>query len=196
MIAHYVMGTRQWDDPLLKQLAPDKFPRAIATYWYTQAMAAANRGELDEAQKDYDALKKTHEAITEGMKTAVHPNTAIEQYAAVEEQQAKAMLLQARGNKDEALQVLRQAMKQETEIPFEFGPPEVPKPTAELYAELLMKMDKPTEAIAVLHEQLARTPGRTATLSDLRDAAKMAGDQGAQKSAEDVLAMNLKQGAK
>jgi hypothetical protein len=43
---------------------------------------------------------------------------------------------------------------------------------------------------------LGHTPGRTATMSDLRDAAKMAGDQAAQKSAEDVLATNLRQQTK
>ncbi len=197
MTAHYVIGAQKWNDPLLQQMAaPDKFPRALATYWYIHAIAAANRGDMDEAQKDYDALKKTHEAIVVEMKRAVHPNSAIEQYAAVEERQVEATLLLARGDQSGALELLKQTMKMETEIPFEFGPPEVPKPTAEMYAELLMKMNKAADAMAVLHEQLSRTPGRTATLSDLRDAAKMAGDAVAQKSADDLLATNLRQQTK
>jgi hypothetical protein len=120
-----------------------------------------------------------------------HPNMAAESYAAIEEQQVKAMLLLNHGDKAQGLEILQEAAKKERAIPFEFGPPAVPKPTAELVAELLMKLDRSSEAIQVLRDQLTRTPGKTATLSDLRDAAKLAKDPATQKAAEEVLATNL-----
>jgi hypothetical protein len=56
---------------------------------------------------------------------------------------------------------------------------------------LLIKLNRPAEAIQVLRDQLTRTPGKTATLADMRDAAKLANDSAAQKAAEEVLATNL-----
>ena len=92
------------------------------------------------------------------------------------------MLLVGHGDKAQALEILQEAAKKERAIPFEFGPPAVPKPSAELVAELLMKLNRPAEAIQVLRDQLTRTPGKTATLSDLRDAAKLANDFAGSKS--------------
>jgi hypothetical protein len=69
--------------------------------------------------------------------------------------------------------------------------PAVAKPSAELLAELLIRMNKPAEAIPVLRDQLTHTPGRTAIEAELRDAAKLAGDIATEKAAEDVLSTNL-----
>ncbi|MGB8131828.1 MAG: hypothetical protein WCG81_18730 [Candidatus Angelobacter sp.] len=192
MLAHYLVETQQWTDPLLSQPAPPaQFPHALVTYWYSHAMAAAQRGDLAEAQKDFDALTSAHTALVAALAAETHPNKAAESYAAVEEQQVKAMLLLGRGEKAQALEILQEAAKKEGAIPFEFGPPAVPKPSAELVAELLMKLNRPSEAIQILRDQLTRTPGKTETLSDLRDAAKLANDSATQKAAEEVLVTNL-----
>jgi tetratricopeptide (TPR) repeat protein len=192
MLAHYLVETQQWTDPLLSQPAPPaQFPHALVTYWYSHAMAAAQRGDLPQAQKDFDAMTSAHTALVASLAAETHPNKAAESYAAVEEQQVKAMLLLGRGEKAQALEILQEAAKKEGAIRFEFGPPAVPKPSPELVAELLMKLGRPSEAIQVLRDQLARTPGKTATLSDLRDAAKLANDSATQKAAEEVLATNL-----
>jgi tetratricopeptide (TPR) repeat protein len=192
MVAHYLVETQQWNDSLLGQPAPpEQFPHALATYWYSHAMAAAQRGDVAEARKDFDALTSAHAAMLASLAKEAHPNMAAVSYAAIEEQQVKAVLLFGHGDKAQALEVLQEAAKKERAIPFEFGPPAVPKPSAELVAELLMRLNRPLEAIQVLRDQLTRTPGKTATLSDLRDAAKLAKDSATQKSAEEVLATNL-----
>ena len=154
-------------------------------------MAAAQRGDLAEAQKDFDALTSARGALVALLAKETHPNMAAESYAAIEEQQVNAMLLLGQGDKAQALEILQEAAKKERAIPFEFGPPAVPKPSAELVAELLIKLNRPAEAIQVLRDQLTRTPGKTATLADMRDAAKLANDSAAQKAAEEVLATNL-----
>ena len=188
MMAHYLVETQQWTDPLLAQPAPPaQFLHALVTFWYSHAMAAAQRGDLAEAQRDFDYLTSATALVA----SLAKDSPAAESDAAIEEQQVKAMLLLGHGDKAQALEILQEAAKKERGIPFEFGPPPVPKPSAELVAELLIKLNRPAEAIQALRDQLTRTPGKTATLSDLRDAAKLANDFAAQKAAEEVLATNL-----
>jgi hypothetical protein len=193
MISHYVMDTQQWNDSLLAQPAPPaEFPHALATYWYTHAMAAIRSGDMAEAGKDFQTLKSVHAALSQSLAKDSHPNMNVERYIDVEEKQVQAMLLLSAGEQMKALELLKDTAEKEHAIPFEFGPPAVPKPSGELLAELLIKMNKPSEAVSVLRDQLTRTPGRTTTEADLREAAKLAGDFTTEKAAEDVLSANLK----
>ncbi|HEX3154197.1 MAG TPA: hypothetical protein VHV32_06200 [Candidatus Angelobacter sp.] len=192
MVSRYVLETQQWNDGLLSQAAPPaQFPHALATYWYTHAMAAIHRGAIAEAESDFELLKSAHAALSQTLTKENHPNMSEDAYVAIEEQEVEALLLQARGAQAKALDLLREAVKKEKAIPFEFGPPAVAKPSAELLAELLIKMNKPAEAIPVLRDQLTHTPGRTATEAELRDAANLSGDATTAKAAEDVLSANL-----
>jgi len=53
-------------------------------------------------------------------------------------------------------------------MPFEFGPPAIVKPTAELLGEQLLKLGKPDEAHAAFERAAERTPGRTLVVAGLK----------------------------
>ena len=64
----------------------------------------------------------------------------------------------------------------EAAAPFEFGPPSVAKPSAELLGDVLLKMGKPAEAAEAYRAALARAPGRTLSLRGLMAAQQRSGD--------------------
>ena len=90
MVAHYLIETQQWTDPLLAQPAPPaQFPHALVTYWYSHAMAAAQRGDLASTER-LCYLSRAHTNVVAALTKETHPNMAAESCAAIEEQQAKA----------------------------------------------------------------------------------------------------------
>jgi hypothetical protein len=102
------------------------------------------------------------------MPMAVRPSRAAR--IAVMAQQAEALQLIAAGRRDEALRILEEAQRTEEAMPFEFGPPVVPKPTAELLADQLLAAGRAAEAEAAYLAALRRTPRRTPALSGLERA--------------------------
>ncbi|HEY2851741.1 MAG TPA: hypothetical protein VGJ18_02765, partial [Gemmatimonadaceae bacterium] len=61
-------------------------------------------------------------------------------------------------------------------LPFEFGPPDVAKPTHELLGEMLLSQGRAAEAQKEFASALERTPGRSMTLLGLTRASRAAGD--------------------
>ena len=88
----------------------------------------------------------------------------------------KASAAMARGETDEALKQLAQAVELEDQQDPPSGPAGPIKPSHELYGEFLVKAGKYDEAIEVLGVSLQRTPNRTASLLALARAADKSGD--------------------
>ena len=65
----------------------------------------------------------------------------------------------------------------EDQLPYEFGPPAIDKPSHELLGETLLALDRPAEARVAFERALARTPERTAALQGLMLAAAKSGDE-------------------
>jgi len=82
-------------------------------------------------------------------------------------QEVRGLIAIADGKPDEGLRLLRAAADAEDSMPFEFGPPAIVKPTAELLGEQLLKLGKKDEARAAFERAAARTPGRTLTVAGL-----------------------------
>ena len=60
----------------------------------------------------------------------------------------------------------------EVPLPFEFGPPDIPKPAAELLAEQLLATGRGADAASAFERALARAPGRTISVEGLQVARK------------------------
>jgi tetratricopeptide (TPR) repeat protein len=76
------------------------------------------------------------------------------------------------GRVDDGLRLLRAAADAEDTMPFEFGPPPLAKPTAELLGEELLKLGRKDEARAAFERAAKRTPGRVPVVAGLKAAAK------------------------
>ena len=135
-----------------------------ANYSFTSGLAAIKQGETDLARRYYRLLARI----------AMGENAP--PYARILALELDALLRLADGQPDEALGKLEEATTLEENMPFEFGPPAVVKPSHELLAEVLLELEMFADAVVAFEEALARTPKRTASLVGLAHAADAAGD--------------------
>jgi tetratricopeptide (TPR) repeat protein len=76
----------------------------------------------------------------------------------------------ARGQKDEALKLAKEAMEIELTLAAPSGPADPIKPATEFYGEMLLDSGRNTEAVAALELSLQRTPNRTPSVKALQRA--------------------------
>ena len=193
MRAQYILGSERWNDAAVSMPAPPaQFSNALITYHYASAIASVKRNDLAQAEEHRAALIAAHQNLKNSLVKENHPNLSYEQRAAVMEQQVAAVLLLANGKQDAALATLTKARDLEAQIPYEFGPPFVEKPSTELLAEAQLAHHRAGDAVTNLRDQLTRTPGRLQTLRDLRTAAQSIGDHDTEKWADSQIQSNTR----
>ena len=96
--------------------------------------------------------------------------------AQVMQDSLRALIALEQGETDAALRLLDQATSAEGDLPLEFGPPIIVKPSHELYGEVLLKLGRPREARDMFQQALARAPRRSLALAGLARAARELGD--------------------
>jgi tetratricopeptide (TPR) repeat protein len=153
----------------------------------------------------YDGLRRGDTSGTDALIARMHSVTAsmmgsemmvmmpeMAGQANVVETQLRAMADSRRGKLDDALAKLARAAAQEDSLPYEFGPPEIEKPSHELLGEMLLVAGRPRDARREFEIALKRTPGRSLALLDLARACRAAGDSTAARNAYRQLAANWK----
>jgi tetratricopeptide (TPR) repeat protein len=88
----------------------------------------------------------------------------------------RALIELDRGNIDAALAMLEEATATEEEMPLDFGPPVVVKPSHELYGEVLLKLGRAQDAAVQFGKALERAPRRSLSLAGLVRAARQTED--------------------
>jgi tetratricopeptide (TPR) repeat protein len=141
-----------------------------ATWTYIVGVSAARMGDVSTAE----AAERQLKAITAGIEGGA---TA---YAAkphvIREKELGAVLLWAKGQKAEALELAKEAAAIEKTMSPPSGPPDPIKPAFEFYGEMLLESDRAKEAAQAFEQALLRTPKRSPSLLGLARAAKAAGD--------------------
>lgn len=171
MRAHYVIDAERWsDDAASWQLTvPATALAAVASDSFVAGFAALKRGE-----------KATAERVAAFLTAAgTAPGSTADARGGVQvlAKELRAALLAASSRADEAVALATEAAAQEDAMPFEFGPPQIVKPTQELLGEILLGAGRPAAAQAAFTKSLARTPGRSRSLVGLARAASAAGDR-------------------
>ncbi len=121
-----------------------------AEYAFTNAFAALQRGNASLAR-----------AFVAGPEPS---DPAIRLYR----QELRGLLAIADGRTDDGLRELRAAADAEDALPFEFGPPAIVKPTAELLGQQLLKAGRTADAHAAFNRAAQRTPGRALVVAGLK----------------------------
>jgi tetratricopeptide (TPR) repeat protein len=142
-----------------------------ATWTYIVGVSAMKNGDLATADAAETALKEMT-AKTQGGPTSYAAKPHV-----IREKELGALVRWAKGQKDEALQLAREAAETEKTLAAPSGPPEPIKPAFELYGELLLEAGKAKDAMQAFEQSLLRTPRRTPSLLGLARAAAAAGDQ-------------------
>ncbi|HEY7682357.1 MAG TPA: hypothetical protein VH879_06910 [Gemmatimonadales bacterium] len=187
MRAHYLIDTGSWSDPVadwvLNRTLAGPIPRAMDVY--ALAVAQLERGGARRADSLLAELDRLARATTDDNSYGGNPRVP-----SILATQLRGRLAWARGRKDSALALLRDASGLEDDLPLEFGPPDIVKPTHELYAEMLLAANQPAEAQREFGRALELAPGRSAALLGLARAARAAGDSTVAGRALDQLKQN------
>jgi len=150
---------------------------------YTDALVTAKRSDVAALDAAVARVHANETQLLESIAKKNERNPADRIAAETIGHQADALQLLARGKRDEAIALLETTAREETSMPFEFGPPLVPKPTDELLGDALLAAGRPAEAAAAYRKALGRTPGRTVTLSGLDRAVTAAKEAAEPKAA-------------
>jgi tetratricopeptide (TPR) repeat protein len=175
MRARLILETEKWEKIALDAPAAPSTPDAHAgmpgmsmptsNVWiFIAGYSAAKLGDLTTAEAAEIQLRGAREKLEAGQ------NAFNAKYVAVMEKQVGALVRHARGHKDEALKLAKEAMDIELTLAAPSGPPDPIKPATEFYAEMLLEAGRNAEAIAALELSLQRTPNRTPSVKALQRA--------------------------
>jgi tetratricopeptide (TPR) repeat protein len=137
---------------------------------FARGLAAVGRQRFEEAEARVAELRAARASMSAG-----------EAYRArqleIMELEVAAALDSARGRHAEAIELMKRATALEEEMSPPSGPPEVVKPSHEMFGEILLRAGKPAEAAALFDAALRRQPNRTRSLLGAARAAAQTGDR-------------------
>jgi tetratricopeptide (TPR) repeat protein len=176
MRARYILETGQWEKISL-DAPPPPAPADAAhanmpgmampqygssnTWTFIAGYSAAKLGDYATADAAEVQLKGAREKLE-----ATNPYGA--RSIAIMEKEIGAVSRFARGQKDEALKLAKEAMDIELALAAPSGPPDPIKPAPELYGELLLEAGRTAEARSALELSLQRTPNRTPSVKAMQ----------------------------
>jgi tetratricopeptide (TPR) repeat protein len=191
MRLQYLVDVEQPEASLTPIADVSKLPGFVdLTQMYATAYDNLRRGDTSSATVLIAQMHAQATAMTGGEMAVMMPEMAGE--AHVVESELRAMADARRGRLGEAIAELTKAAAQEDSLPYEFGPPEIEKPSHELLGEMLLSAGRAREARGEFEIALRRTPGRSLVLLDLARACRAMGDAAAAASAYRRLAANWK----
>ncbi len=132
-----------------------------ATWIYIVGVSAAKLGDMATADAAEAQLKGLRERAQGG------PNAYAVRPHAVREKELGAIIRWAKGQKEEALALAKEAVDVEKTMEAPSGPPDPIKPAFELYGELLAVAGRHKEAAAAFEQSLLRMPNRTPSVKGL-----------------------------
>ena len=168
MRAHYLINTERWDDPAaawrIDLNGTSDVARAIDAFVLGySALRRGERGAAEQAAKRLTAVAGDNPSAPAVLSLVL-----------------RAALVEA-SDLREATRLLEEATAMENGLPIEFGPPDVVKPSHELFGEVLLRAGRLGEAQREFQRALELAPKRARSLQGLVEAARLAGDA---KSAE------------
>jgi tetratricopeptide (TPR) repeat protein len=169
--ARFAVERGQWKEAEgLPDPDESKFPYSSAIRFFARALGAARSGDTNAAERDLSRLRDD-----EKLMIAAHDDywaTEIQ----VQELAAEAWILQARGDRDHALEVMRAAADKEDSSEKSSVSPGRLVPARELLGDMLLEQGRPADALAAYEASLKQDPKRFRTLWSAGRAAEALGD--------------------
>jgi tetratricopeptide (TPR) repeat protein len=167
---------------------------------FFKGLLAYSKGEQANIQDEVDTLLIHVEAaeliVTEGGiamcsagPTRYAPNRTSIMRAEVMANQLLAMKAILEEQNEQAEEYLQKATALETETEYSYGPPDIPYPSFEQYADWLMEQERYQEALVQYEKSLQRAPNRTKALKGKVSALKQMGRKDEVKAVEEILAV-------
>ncbi len=138
---------------------------------FARGMAAAAKGNFADADKyigELEASRKHNSESGDGYQA---------KQAEIMEFEVSALTSAGRGKSDDAIETLKKAVALEESLSPPSGPPDVIKPSHELFGEILLRVGRPKEAARQFARALERQPNRARSLLGAARAAEQSGDK-------------------
>jgi tetratricopeptide (TPR) repeat protein len=154
MKAHQIVDTENWKkiDTWTSNYQPDT--NGSRNYFFTNGYAAIKNGNTERAKEFLNKLEQTQQ----------NPERDIQI------KQLEGLLQIGKDNTEASIEILKEAVAAEFELPIDFGPPTIVKPSAELLADVYMALGNQELAKEYYQIQLQRTPKRRLSQLGLKDA--------------------------
>jgi tetratricopeptide (TPR) repeat protein len=175
MRARYIMESGQWERIPVGSPATSSAGEGMdyargadnGTWTFVAGLCAVKLNDLATTEKAAAQLAAMRE------RAASSGNTFGAKQFEIMEKELKSLLQLARGQKDDAIRLAKEAADIDQTMAPPFGPPEPIKPAIELYGDVLMETGHAREAAAAYEQELLRTPNRTPTVKALARAKEM-----------------------
>ena len=175
MHARYILETGKWEKIPLQ--TPEAAPASGGAPMYGMDMARGSDNGVWTFIAGLSAVKLNDPATADQAIAQLHAlgeKTGVSSYAAkpfvIMEKELTAEEDLARGQKDDAVRIAKEAADIDRTLAPPSGPPDPIKPGLELYGDVLLATGHTKEAAAVYQEQLLRTPNRTPSVKSLAEA--------------------------
>ncbi len=173
MPARYALERRQWKEAASLEIRPmpfwGKLPFAEGHLVYARAVGAAKSGDLGAATAAAQRLKELSASVKDPRFRYFADQMELQRRAAL------GLIALARGEKDEAVRMLREAAVREDSLGKHPVSPGAILPIRELLAEALLESGKPLEALAEYEASLTIYPRRFNGVAGAARAAEKAG---------------------
>jgi tetratricopeptide (TPR) repeat protein len=148
----------------------ERFPWAEAMLAFTRALGAAHTGDLVTAQAEIARLGALKEKLTQAK------NTYWANLVEAQRLGASAVASRTRGEGEEAVELARAAADLEDSMDKHPATPAAVLPARELYADLLLELGDPSEALGEYARSLETNPHRFRSLLGIARSSKQSGD--------------------
>ena len=171
MRTHFLITTRLWNDDAARWKIPQgEFLFPQLDFDYADAFAALGRGDLAAAREACSRAENDAPRVKAWIDQLKMDMPQMKETVDITVDQLHAALLAAGGRPNDAVESLKRIAVRERAMPFEFGPPNIEKPTDELLGEFLLQQHRPAEARDAFGAAIARNPGRKLLVEGLASA--------------------------
>ena len=167
--ARYALERQDWQQAERLALSETPFPYADAITWFARGLGAARLGHAAAANEAATALRQIQERLSK----ANEPYWA--QQVEIQATAVAAWSALAAGKNEEALRQMESAAKLEDGTEKSAVTPGPLSPARELLGEMLLEMNKPTEALVQFEATLKKEPRRFRSLYGAAHAAQLSG---------------------
>ena len=169
--ARYCLERQAWSDAAKLEPLPSPFPHTDAITYFARGLGAAHLKDRAATLSAIDSLEQMRDKLTK-MKEVYWANQV-----EIQRQEVSAWLAFAEGNSQGALTGMHAAAEQEDKTEKSVVTPGPLAPARELLAELLLDLNRPSEALKEFETTLTKEPNRFRSLYGAGEAAKLAGDR-------------------
>lgn len=148
MRAHYIVDAEEWGMMDEWTTEVDASTNTGRNYHFANAYAYLMQGDLSMAREELELLSQSPES----------PEGSIQM------KQISGLIEIAEGDEAAGIQLLEEAAKAESELPIDFGPPVIVKPSWELLGDVYVRQGYTDKAMEAYQKQLQRTPERYRSL--------------------------------